>query len=137
MRKKKLTRSEIMSRIKSKDTSIEIKLRKALWKRGFRYRKNCKDVFGKPDICFKKKKIAIFCDSEFWHGKNYLEKESVPKTNTKFWIEKFEKNINRDAKVTEQLQSNGWIVLRFWGTDINKNLEECVNTIINELTFQE
>lgn len=90
-----MDRSENMRRIKSKDTSIEIKLRKELWERGFRYRKNCKDVFGKPDIYFKKKKIAIFSDSEFWHGKYYKEGKYIPKTNTKFWIEKILKEMKK------------------------------------------
>lgn len=133
MKKTPLTRSEIMTRVRSTETSIEVKLRKMLWHNGFRYRKNCKDVFGKPDICFKKKKIAIFCDSEFWHGKRYLEGKSIPKTNRKFWIEKFERNIARDKKVTKHLEEDGWIVLRFWEEDINKNIEKCVSTIINEL----
>lgn len=131
--KKTLTRSEIMSRVKSKDTSMEVKLRKALWHKGLRYRKNCKDVFGKPDICFKKKKVAIFCDSEFWHGKYYLENKSIPKTNTKYWIEKFERNIARDIEVNKHLQDDCWIVLRFWEKDIHKDLESCVNTIINTI----
>ena len=77
MKKKKLpiNRSENMSRIKNKNTSIELLLRKELWKRGLRYRVNDKSIFGKPDIVFKRKKIAIFCDSEFWHGKKFLEGE--------------------------------------------------------------
>lgn len=133
MNKKPLSRSEIMSRVKGKDTSIEIKLRKELWKRGFRYRKNCKDIFGKPDICFKTKKVAIFCDSEFWHGKYYLEGKGVPKTNSEYWMEKFNKNINRDVVVTKQLQDDGWTVLRFWENDINKDLDFCIGKIINIL----
>ena len=83
-----MTRSENMRRIKAKDTKIERILAKAMWKEGLRYRKNCKDVFGKPDFCFKSKKIAIFCDSEFWHGKKFLEGERF-KTNTDFWEEIF------------------------------------------------
>jgi len=124
-----MNRSENMRRIRSKDTSIEIKLRKALWARGYRYRKNCKDVYGKPDICFKAKKIAIFCDSEFWHGKFYLEGKYIPKTNTEFWIQKFERNIARDQKVNSKLESSGWKVLRLWEDDINKNMDLCIKKI--------
>lgn len=127
-KKKPLSRSEIMSRIKSKDTSIEIKLRKALWREGLRYRKNCKDVFGTPDICFKKDKIAVFCDSAFWHGKKYMEGERF-KTNVEFWENKIKKNMARDKKVNETLKSEGWTVLRFWDEDINKRLDECVEVV--------
>lgn len=128
-----MTRSENMSRIRGKDTSIEIKLRKALWSRGIRYRKNCKDIFGKPDICFKTKKVAVFCDSEFWHGKIYLEENKVPKTNTEYWIKKLERNIARDIAVKEKLQADGWTVLRFWEKDIKKNIDECITQIQNVL----
>ncbi|RXI45764.1 very short patch repair endonuclease [Malaciobacter mytili] len=127
-----MDRSENMRKIKSKDTSIEIKLRKELWKRGYRYRKNCKDVFGKPDICFKKKKIAIFCDSEFWHGKYYKEKKYIPKTNTKFWIDKFERNIKRDKEVNKKLKEEGWITLRFWEYEIKKDINSILNKINNQ-----
>lgn len=124
-----MNRSENMRRIKSKDTSIEIKLRKELWKRGYRYRRNCQDIYGKPDICFKRKKIAIFCDSEFWHGKYLLEKIYIPKTNREFWVHKIQKNIERDKEVNKSLEKDGWTVLRFWQKDIEDNLDECINKI--------
>ena len=128
MKKKKqpISRSENMRRIKSKDTSIEILLRKELWKRGLRYRKNVKDVFGKPDIVFKGKKVAIFADSEFWHGKYLMEGKYIPKTNTEFWVEKIKRNIERDKEVNKKLKNNGWTVLRFWESDIRKKLSECI-----------
>ncbi|WP_457747491.1 very short patch repair endonuclease [Sulfurimonas sp.] len=131
-----MTKSQAMSRIKNKDTSIELILRKALWKQGFRYRKNCKDIFGKPDICFKLKKIAIFCDSEFWHGKKFLEGEKF-KTNTEFWENKILKNIKRDREVTSKLESEGWIVLRFWGQKIKQDLNSCLNEIIKAYNNKE
>ena len=130
-----MTRSENMKHIKSKDTSIEIILRKALWKKGYRYRKNCKDVIGKPDLCFKGKKLAVFCDSEFWHGKYLMEGKYIPKTNRKFWIEKLEKNIERDKTVNIKLKENGWTVLRFWESDIRKNIDKCVE--IFEKTYNQ
>jgi len=129
MKKKPISRSENMRRIKSKDTSIELLLRKELWKRGLRYRKNVKDVYGKPDIVFKSKKVAIFADSEFWHGKQMLEGKYIPKTNTEFWTNKLKRNVERDKKVNKKLLDEGWIVLRFWEQDIRKNVSECVDTI--------
>jgi len=125
----KMTRSQNMSKIKNKDTIIEITLRKALWQKGLRYRKNCKDIIGKPDICFKNKKIAIFCDSAFWHGKKFLNGEKF-KTNTEFWEKKILRNIERDKEVNYTLKKEGWIVLRFWDNDIMKNLNECVEQIV-------
>ncbi len=126
---KKMSRSENMRRIKSKDTSIEIILRKELWKRGLRYRKNVKDIFGKPDIVFKGKKLAVFADSEFWHGKQLLEGKYIPKTNTEFWVNKITRNIERDKEVNEKLQNDGWTILRFWETDIRKDVSSCADTI--------
>ncbi|WP_372998294.1 very short patch repair endonuclease [Sulfurimonas sp.] len=127
--KKTISRSENMRRIKSKDTSIEIILRKELWKRGLRYRKNVKDIFGKPDIVFKSKKLAVFADSEFWHGKQLLEGKYIPKTNTEFWTKKITRNIERDREVNNKLKSEGWTILRFWGIDIKKNVSNCANII--------
>lgn len=124
-----MDRSENMKRIRAQDTSIEIKLRKALWSKGYRYRKNCKDVYGTPDICFKSKKIAIFCDSDFWHGRSYFENKNIPKTNTEFWINKFNQNINRD-KVNTFLSDEGWSVLRFCESEIKNNLETCIKKIV-------
>lgn len=123
-----MTRSENMSRIRSKDTKPEILIRQELWKRGIRYRKNCKDIYGKPDIAFKGKRIAVFCDSEFWHGKEYLEGRT-PKSNSGFWIEKFERNIARDKKVNAVLESKGWLVLRFWEKEIKKEVSAVADRI--------
>lgn len=122
-------RSKNMKAVKSKDSKIEIKLRKALWSKGHRYRKNCKDIFGKPDIVFKSLKIAIFCDSEFWHGYDWENKKNEIKSNKKFWINKIERNIERDKEVNQKLTSEGWIVLRFWGKEINKNTAFCIEEI--------
>lgn len=126
---KKMTRSENMSKIRSTNTSIELLLRRELWKRGLRYRVNYKLVDGKPDIVFLKKKIAIFCDSEFWHGKDYLEGKHVVKTNKDYWIQKLEKNINRDIKVNTILKQKGWTVLRYWGKNILKHTQEIADEI--------
>ena len=120
-----------MAAIKSKDTKIEVTLRKALWHRGIRYRKNMRLYNCHPDIVITKYKIAVFCDGDFWHGKS-LEKYDV-KTNTRFWHEKIKRNVERDLDNTIELRDNGWIVLRFWESEIKKDLNSCVLLIINEL----
>lgn len=126
-------RSYIMSKVKGKETKPEIRLRKALWSKGYRYRKNVKSINGNPDIVFRGKKIVIFIDGKFWHGYNWdIEKEKL-KTNRLYWIEKIEKNIKRDRFITERLQDSGYIVLRFWDFEINKNLPKCVEIIESHL----
>ena len=123
-------RRKNMQAIKNKDTKIELLLRRELWKRGIRYRKNVRTVFGHPDIAFMGKKIVVFCDSEFWHGYNWETRKSDIKSNVDFWVTKIERNMARDEEVNEYLTSNGWIVLRYWGRDIQKNLEACVDEIV-------
>lgn len=122
-----------MQRVKSKDTPIELTLRKALWEKGYRYRKNVKSVYGHPDIAFIGKKIAVFCDSEFWHGFDWDHQKNDFKTHQEFWIPKIEQNIERDKKVTEKLESEGWTVIRFWGNEIVKNTNDCVEAIIKAI----
>ena len=129
MKETKEQTSYKMSRIRSKDTSIEVILRKALWARGLRYRKNRKDIYGTPDIVFASARVVIFCDSVFWHGKNWKEKKKRIKTNLDFWTKKIEGNMARDRKVNEILISQGWTVLRFWGDEIIKETEKCVIVI--------
>lgn len=124
-------RKKTMSLIRSKDTQIEIMLRKALWKKGYRYRKNVNTIFGKPDIVLPKYKIAIFCDSEFFHGKDWdqLSARILKGDNSSYWYSKIQRNINRDMEVDRTLHGEGWKVIRFWGSDIKKNLAECVRTV--------
>lgn len=122
-------RHKNMQSIKNKDSKIEILLRKELWKRGIRYRKNVNSVFGHPDIAFIGKKVAVFCDSEFWHGYDWENKKEAIKSRREFWIPKIERNMARDVEVTEYLTKNGWTVLRFWGEDIKKNTVQCVDQI--------
>ena len=129
MKKTKEQISYNMQQVKNKDSKIEIMLRKELWSRGFRYRKNVNRIYGKPDIVFVGKKIAVFCDSEFWHGFNWEERKKDFKSHQEFWIPKIERNIARDIEVTEKLESEGWIVLRFWGNEIKKNTVECADAI--------
>lgn len=124
-------RKKNMRSIKGKDTSIEMILRKALWKKGYHYRKNYKNLPGTPDIALTKYKIAIFCDGEFFHGKDWekLKKRLKRGNNGEFWIKKIARNMERDDNINKRLQFEGWTVLRFWGDDIKKNTEDCVKTI--------
>ncbi len=119
--------------VKSKGTKIEITLAKELFSLGLRYRKNDPNVFGKPDLTFKKYKIAIFVDGEFWHGKNWDVRKHDHKSNKEFWHNKIERNIERDKIVNERLLKEGWKVLRFWGKDISKNLRNCTDLILHEI----
>ncbi len=122
-------RRKNMQAVKNKDSKIEQLLRRELWNRGLRYQKNRTDIFGKPDIVFKGKKVAVFCDSEFWHGYNWDERKKDFKSHQEFWIPKIERNMARDIEVTKQLESEGWTVLRFWGNEIKKETERCVSII--------
>lgn len=126
-------RRKNMQAIKSKDTKDEILLAKTLWQRGHRYRKNNKTVFGKPDLTFKKYKVAVFVDSEYFHGKDWNTEKHRIKTNREFWWTKIEGNMQRDLRVNEQLINNGWKVLRFWSKEIRKNLAYCVTEIEQNL----
>ena len=120
-----------MQRIKAKDTSIEVKLRKALWNKGYRYRKNYGSLPGKPDIALTKYKIAIFCDSEFFHGKDWevLKPRLEKSNNSQYWISKISRNRERDDEINKRLLFEGWTVIRFWGKDIQKNVDECVRVV--------
>lgn len=120
-----------MQRIRSKDTKAEILLRKALWHKGLRYRKNVKDLPGKPDIVFTKQKIAVFVDGDFWHARGYEKRpgEQIA-TNRNYWEAKMKRNIERDRYVNELLLEQGWLVLRFWESDIKRNLEKCINEVM-------
>ncbi|MCI9517446.1 MAG: very short patch repair endonuclease [Lachnospiraceae bacterium] len=135
-------RRKNMQRIKAKDTSIEVKLRKALWNKGYRYRKNYGSLPGKPDIALTKYKIAIFCDSEFFHGKDWevLKPRLEKSNNSQYWISKISRNRERDDEINKRLLFEGWTVIRFWGKDIQKNVDECVRVVeetIWDIKFQQ
>ena len=122
-------RSKNMKAVKNKDSKIELLLRKALHQRGFGYRKNHRALEGTPDIVLTKYKIAIFCDSEFWHGFDWEHKKLEIKSNREFWYKKIEGNITRDEFVTKTLSKQGWTVVRFWGKEILKNPDLCAEKI--------
>ena len=126
-------RRKNMQAIRSKDTSIELALRHALWHRGIRYRKNYKGLPGKPDIVITKYHIAVFCDSDYWHGYDWENRHQRIKSNREYWIPKIERNMQRDKEVTTQLQDAGWIVIRFWEWQIKKHLDECVGVVVKTI----
>ena len=118
-----------MQAIRSTGSKIESLLAKAIFVRGHRYRKNDKTVFGRPDLTFKKLKIAVFVDSEFWHGKDWTPDDKRFKTNVSYWKQKIARNIERDKEVNKTLKKSGWLVLRFWGKQVLNKLEWCVDKL--------
>lgn len=122
-------RKKAMISNKSKNTKIEQILSRALWHTGLRFRKNASDVYGTPDICIKKYKMAIFCDGDFWHGKNYNDKEFT--SNKKYWDTKIRRNKERDLEVTITLRDQGWTVIRFWEEEIRRDLTKCVSLVFS------
>lgn len=130
-------RKKNMHNIRSEDTKIECLLRKELWRRGYRYRKNLKSLPGKPDIVLTKYRIAIFCDGEFFHGKDWeiLRPKLEKSNNSNYWINKISKNRDRDEEINKRLLLNGWTVIRFWGKDIKKDLNGCIK-VIEERIFE-
>lgn len=130
-------RSWVMSRVPHENTSIEVRLRKALWHKGYRYRVNYKKLPGAPDIAITKYRIAIFCDGEFFHGKDWdlCESKVLHGHNGKYWVKKIERNMQRDRQNESDLNGEGWTVLRFWGKDIQKHLGDCVRAV-DEAVFE-
>ncbi len=124
-----------MKNIHSKDTKIECMLRKELWNRGIRYRKNYKDLPGKPDIAITRYRIAVFCDSEFFHGKDWedLQIQLKKGNNPDFWIKKISRNMERDREAEAELKGLGWKVMRFWGKEIKKDAAACAKAVEEEI----
>ena len=117
------------------DTKPELRLRRALWHSGARYRKNVRGLPGKPDIVFKNTRIVVFCDGDFWHGKDWETRKNKLKrgSNPEYWIAKIEHNIERDLKNTQALNNEGWTVLRFWESEIDKDLARVVSIVLRTL----
>lgn len=128
-------RSRAMSHIKGKDTSIELLLRKALWNKGIRYRKNYRKLPGSPDIAITKHRIAIFCDSEFFHGYDWEVKKQKLGQNREYWIQKIERNMTRDRENDFRLMAMGWVPIHFWGQEIQKHIDGCVEAV-EDLIFE-
>ncbi len=128
----------IMSAIRSKNTKPELLLRRALWRQNYRYRVDCKDIVGKPDLAIKKYKIAVYVDGDFWHGNNWKIRglpslEDELKRYSPYWQEKIKQNIERDLVVTMSLRDEGWTVLRFWESEIKNDVDACVQQIIDAI----
>ena len=116
---------------KGNDTKPEILLRKAFWHRGIRYRKNWRKLTGCPDIVLTRQKIAIFVDGDFWHARGYQDRPgSQIDTNQSYWQKKLARNVERDREVNDQLTEQGWLVLRFWESDIKKDLDSVLAEIL-------
>lgn len=131
----KSQRSHIMSRIRSKDTKAEVLLRKTLWHLGFRYRKNWQRLPGTPDIALTRQKIAIFVDGDFWHARNYRKHPGDGiASHKKYWRQKLARNVERDKEVNDALTQEGWLVLRFWESEIHKNLAGCLEIVLGYAT---
>lgn len=123
-----------MSRVRNSDTELEKLLCEELNRNGIiTFTRNNKTIFGKPDIAFAARKIAVFCDGNFWHGYDWENAQNEIKSNRDFWIPKIERNMQRDQEVTARLQEQGWVVLRFWGHEILKEMDYCISTILDEL----
>jgi DNA mismatch endonuclease (patch repair protein) len=120
-----------------KDTRAEVLLRRALWRRGLRYRLHARDLPGKPDIVFRRERIAIFVDGDFWHGRGWAERTKKLRegANADYWVAKIGYNIERDNKNTALLESMGWTVIRLWETDILKASESAVSEIAGQLAL--
>lgn len=122
-----------MSRIRRQGSLIERKLGSAMWKAGLRYRKQY-PIEGKPDFAFPKAKVAVFCDSHFWHGYRWEEAKLELRKNREFWVQKIERNIQRDQEVKESLLNQGWLVLRFWEHEITDSPHSCLEAVKKALT---
>jgi DNA mismatch endonuclease (patch repair protein) len=120
----------IMSHIKSKDTKPELLLRRALWRKGFRYRIHRRDI-GNADIVFIKEKIAVFVDGEFWHGRCWKEQGKIPPKG--YWQNKIMRNMERDNKTNDTLISEGWYIFRFWDSEVINSLDKCVAKILKKI----
>ena len=126
-------RSKIMGKIRGKNTKPELAFRKALYKEGYRYRIDYRNLIGRPDIVLKKYKTVIFIDGEYWHGYNWEERKPKIKTNREFWIAKIERNMQRDREVNVALEQLDYKVFRFWESDVKKNLETCLEKVVSHL----
>ena len=121
--------SKNMKSNKSKDTKPELLLRKELWRRGLRFRKNYKKLYGKPDIVFLGAKIAVFVDGKMWHGYDWENQKNDFKSRRDYWIPKIERNIEHDYEVTQELIALDWLVMRFWDFEVRKNLQDCADKV--------
>lgn len=123
--------SETLSQVGSEDTEPELLLRKILWGRGLRYRLHRDDLPGSPDMVFPTEKVVVFCDGDFWHGRNWEERKQKLKegSNPEYWIPKIRSNMERDERQTKELEQHGWMVIRLWETDIKEDPESAADLV--------
>lgn len=124
--------SKALAGSRATDTKCERVLRRALWHMGCRYRKNVADLPGKPDIVFPRERVAVFCDGDFWHGRNWRERRQrlSEGSNPSYWTQKIAANMRRDQRQTAELQANGWLVLRLWETDIRSDTTRAATVVV-------
>ncbi|ADL34645.1 DNA mismatch endonuclease Vsr [Butyrivibrio proteoclasticus B316] len=125
-------RSWNMSRIKGMDTKIEVEVRKYLFSKGYRFRKNDKRYPGKPDIVLPKYHVAIFVHGCFWHRHEGCKDATTPKTRTEFWLEKFDKNVKNDQIKQEKLKEMGWKVIVIWECELKKDFQRIMDRLEQE-----
>lgn len=130
-------RSWNMSRIKGKDTKIEVEVRKYLFSKGYRFRKNDKRYPGKPDIVLPKYHVAIFVHGCFWHRHEGCKDATTPKTRTEIWLEKFDKNVKNDRIKQEKLRELGWKVIVIWECEIKKDLIKTMEWLEQEIKYHD
>jgi DNA (cytosine-5)-methyltransferase 1 len=125
-----------MRRVRGSHTAPEVAFRKALWAKGLRFRTCDSGLPGKPDVVLPSKKVAVFVDGDFWHGNQWrrrnlraLEEQFEETSSKEYWLKKIRRNMQRDCEATASLENEGWTVLRFWESDIKKNIEDCAQTV--------
>lgn len=128
----------MMAAVRSRDSKAELHLRKALYRRGLRYRLHARDIYGTPDIVIRSRRVAIFVDGDFWHG-NAWRIRGLPSlaamfpTRTDWWVDKITKNIDRDRRVTEHLAARGWCVIRVWESDVLADPDRCARYVLTQI----
>jgi DNA mismatch endonuclease (patch repair protein) len=129
------TTSRIKQLNRAAETRHESILRSELWRRGYRFRKNVRSLPGNPDIVFQRERVAVFCDGDFWHGRDWSRRATRLRagTNATYWLEKIRSNIRRDRRIDRELERDGWTVIRLWETDILKNARTCAARIASRL----
>jgi DNA mismatch endonuclease (patch repair protein) len=130
-----LKASEIASRIRKTDSRAEVALRKALWRRGARYRKNARGLIGTPDLVFASPRVVVFCDGDFWHGRGWNERKRRLQrgANASYWISKIERNRARDRQVSRKLKADGWVVVRLWERDVLADVGAAATRVLEVL----
>lgn len=127
--------SRTKSRNRSKNTAAELQLRQTLWRRGLRYRLHAANLPGKPDLVFPRQRVVVFCDGDFWHGRDWDKRRAKLQcgANSAYWVAKIQSNVERDCKVGAELESAGWRVVRLWETDIKRDPSEAADRVCSAL----